>query len=125
MDIEELQQLLPKCKIKKFGTGYFVDFLGLSYHAHYSHFDDIISIHNSMDIIVPFLLANDFIFVNEHTYKHYMLGYRVIINLSHYLVKNDDNSIMFNGNPEDTLTYLRKLLNIDSMNKPTNLQIYY
>jgi hypothetical protein len=127
MDIDEIRRLLPNYKINKYNEVYHISINdGNSYVRNYSVeiskissvIDKIIDMYNNYKMIIEFLLLNNFKQLYEY-YTRTINDENIYIGVDlykwHYIIRNKKEKC-FTSN--DLITHLRKILDLESLNKP-------
>lgn len=128
MDIDEIRRLLPNYKINKYHKVYHIDMdndhrpyvrnYSVSISKISSVIDKIIVMHNNYKIIIEFLLLNNFKLQSEYyvkTINNENIYIGVDLYKWYYIIRNRKEKCFTS---DGLITHLRKILDLESLNKP-------
>ena len=89
--------------------------------------DNIIDIHDSYQIVEQFLLLNNFTKKYKCSFSNKELGINIDIGINYYIVHDGDYIVHDDGygefkNSHELLEYLKERLDIESVNKLTQIE---
>lgn len=130
MDITKLRQSLPnyeisidmdnKCKFVIQNKEYFshLDVISII-----KNLNDCINIHDTRELLINFLLLNNFTIDQYNTFKNEDKNISVNIDLYYYSVIDSHSITVISGDFDKIIQHLRNILKTDSYNK--HIQIEY